>query len=478
MRGIVASVAFRWTLVIAGGFTAMALVLFGFIYWQTALYERERVDAVLRTAAEMLTGAPPAEIATRLESWLAQGPHDERYAALFAVSGAKLTGNIVAAPGSLPADGRVHRAVFKPVERDNDGDEREVVRAIAIRLDDGRLLAVGYDIDELEDVQKVIVRALGLGLLPMVLLSLLAGSILAVRAQRRIASVHEAVGRIMQGQIRERLPVRGTNDDLDRLAAAVNGMLGEIEYLVEEIRGVGDSIAHDLRTPLTRVRTRLERCRDEANTREEFQTAADRAIASVDQALGVVSAVLRIGEIEHGRRRAAFAPVDLAEVLADVAELYEPFAEEKGLVLTLHLTAGGPVTGDRDLLLEAVGNLVDNAIKFAPPGTDVRLCLTGEPDGIRLSVIDQGPGIPVTERARVLQRFYRGEKSRTIAGSGLGLSLVAAVATLHASRLEISGGETGCVVEIMFPTRQDNRPPVMDPALWPRGTGKLLHVAP
>ena len=325
------------------------------------------------------------------------------------------------------------------------------------RLGDGRLLVLGYDIDELDEVQDIVVRALSLGLAPAVLLSLAGGVVLARRGQRRIAAVHEAVGRIMQGQLRERLPVRGASDELDKVAAAVNGMLDRIEQLVEEIRGVGDSIAHDLRTPLTRVRTRLERSRDEARTREEFQAAADRAITSVDQALAVVSAVLRIGEIEHGKRRAAFGPVDLAGVLRDAAELYEPVAEEKDVALRVRLLpSDGPapdcdILGDRDLLLEAVGNLVDNAIKFTPAGTAVTLSLRGGPDGTRMSVADQGPGILPAERERVLQRFYRTEKSRTVEGSGLGLSLVAAVVTLHGFRLRIGAARPGCVVEVVCP---------------------------
>lgn len=279
----------------------------------------------------------------------------------------------------------------------------------------------------------------------------LIGILLARRAQRRIAAVHETVGRIVEGQLRERLPMRGTRDELDKLAGAVNGMLDEIERLVEEIRGVGDNIAHDLRTPLTRVRTRLERGREEARTREEFQAVIDRATIGVDKALAVVTAVLRIGEIEHGRRRAAFAAVDLADVLRDAAELYDPWAEEKGVWLRLDLAPARPVLGDRDLLLEAVGNLVDNAVKFAPTATEVLLSLAQGPAGPCLRVVDRGPGIPSAERERVLQRFYRAEKSRTVEGSGLGLSLVMAVATLHGFRLRITEANPGCVVEFACP---------------------------
>jgi len=326
---------------------------------------------------------------------------------------------------------------------------------------------VGYDIDELEEVQDLIVRALSLGLLPMVLLSFVGGTILASRAQRRIASMHVAVGQIMRGHLNQRLPVRGTGDDLDRLAATVNEMLAEIERLVEEIRGVGDSIAHDLRTPLTRVRTRLERSRDVVQTPEAFHATIDRAIGSVDQALAVVSAILRIGEIEHGRRRGAFGPVDLAEVVHDVAELYEPLAEEKGVTLELELAPAAIVIGDRDLLLEAIGNVVDNAIKFAPAGTQVMLSLDGSGFGARLRITDQGPGIPLHERGQVFQRFYRTESSRTVEGSGLGLSLVAAVLALHGFRMQITDAAPGCAVEIVCPIMPGQEPIQRRTALQP-----------
>ena len=469
LRALAASTAFRWTLAIAGGFTAMAMALFAFIYWQTAVHEQGRIDGIVLSEARSIADAPGGEAVSRLEAWLADDPHGVRYGGLFGPDGARAAGNILGLPAGLPADGMAHRAEIGPVGRDRDGDWPEVVRGVAQRLGDGRLgggrlLVLGYDIDELDEVREIVLRALGLGLAPAVLLSLAGGVLLARRGQRRIAAVHEAVGRIMQGQLRERLPVHGASDELDKVAAAVNGMLDRIEQLVEEIRGVGDSIAHDLRTPLTRVRTRLERSRDEARTREEFQAAADRAITSVDQALAVVSAVLRIGEIEHGKRRAAFGPVDLAGVLRDAAELYEPVAEEKGVALRLRLLPGEEpapgygmpcctVPGDRDLLLEAVGNLVDNAIKFTPAGTAVTLSLRCGPGAARLSVADQGPGIPPAERERVLQRFYRTEKSRTVEGSGLGLSLVAAVVALHGFRLRIAaaepgGGVPGCLVEV------------------------------
>lgn len=445
---LVATTVFRWTLAIAGGFTAMSLFLFAFIYWQTAVHEQVRIDGIVTRQVRAIANAQPAQTIEQLQVWLAEDRHGTRYAGLFGSDDERIAGNVLATPRGLPTDGRAHRVVISPIGRDPDGDDPEVVRGAAERLGDGQLLVIGYDIDELDEVEALILRALWLGLGPALLLALGCGALLARRAQRRIAGVHLAVGRIMRGHLRERLPVHGAADDFDRVAIAVNGMLGEIERLVEEIRGVGDSIAHDLRTPLTRVRTRLERSRDEAHTREEFQAAVDRAIVSVDQALAVIAAVLRIGEIEHGRRVAAFVSMDLAEVLRDAAELYEPVAEERGVSLSLNLAPAAPVQGDRDLLLEAVGNLLDNAIKFAPPGTAVLLSLASRSEGASLCVTDRGPGIPAEERERVLQRFYRTEKSRTVEGCGLGLSLVAAVVALHGFRLRIGDADPGCKCEI------------------------------
>jgi signal transduction histidine kinase len=216
---------------------------------------------------------------------------------------------------------------------------------------------------------------------------------------------------------------------------------------MHEIRDVGDEIAHDLRTPLTRVRARLERARDGAATREELVEAADRAIAGIDQTLAIITALLRIAEIEHRERRVSFREIDLAEVVREAAELYEPIAEEKGL--TLATEAGSvPVYGDRDLLLEATVNLVDNAVKFTPAGGKVWLSALKTPGGPVLRVADTGPGIEESEREAVLRRFYRTDKSRHTDGTGLGLSLVAAIARMHGFSLNIRGGDPGCVVEL------------------------------
>jgi signal transduction histidine kinase len=224
-------------------------------------------------------------------------------------------------------------------------------------------------------------------------------------------------------------------------------MLGEIEALVHEIAGVGDDIAHDLRTPLTRVRVRLERGRAHATTLEELRTSVDQAIGGLDQSLLIITALLRIAEIEHSRRREGFGEVQLAPLLREISDLYEPIAEDKGLTLQVETVDEAIVHGDRDLLFEAVANLVDNAVKFTPEGGRVELVLLRREGGTVIRVRDTGVGISENEREAVTKRFYRSDKSRGTKGLGLGLSLVAAIVKLHGFRFTISAGP-GCTVEI------------------------------
>jgi signal transduction histidine kinase len=231
------------------------------------------------------------------------------------------------------------------------------------------------------------------------------------------------------------------------LAVIVNGMLDEIEALVHSMAGAGDDIAHDLRTPLTRVRVMLERGRNNAATLEELRATVDQAIVGLDQSLAIITALLRITEIEHSQRLAGFSQVALADLVREVGDLYEPIAEDKRVAFTVGADEDVTVRGDRDLLFEAIANLVDNAVKFTPEGGRVELSLSREGDEGIVRVRDTGPGIAEAEQDFVARRFYRSDKSRTNPGLGLGLSLVAAIAKLHGFRFTISPGP-GCVVEI------------------------------
>jgi signal transduction histidine kinase len=269
-------------------------------------------------------------------------------------------------------------------------------------------------------------------------------------AMRRIDGVTRAIQRIVNGDLSERLPTRGRTDDLDRLAIVVNGMLAEIERLMHEVKGVCDNIAHDLRTPLTRLLAGLERTRRWNASSDDYAAAIDEAVVETKAVLNTFAALLRIAEVESGARRAGFTDTDISEVIADAVEFYEPVAEQKGIALVRFAPEGEPAVmrGDPSLLFEAVGNLVDNALKFTPRGGRVTVCGFDRAGTIGFEVTDTGPGIPADEAASVLRRFYRAESSRNTPGSGLGLALVAAVVRLHGMDLAISDAKPGCRVTI------------------------------
>ena len=298
--------------------------------------------------------------------------------------------------------------------------------------------------------ERIVRETLTLGLIPALALSIATGILLSVRAQRRVRLVNGRVQRIMAGDLRERLPTRDSNGPFDKLASGVNKMLDEIETLVKSIASVGNDIAHDLRTPLTRVRICLERGRDNAKTPEELREVINQAIVRLDQSLAVITALLRISEIEHTRRFDAFRKVALVDLLREVHELYEPISEGKNVVMSLEANENLYAYADRDLLFEALANPVDNAVKFTPEGGRVMLSLSRKNADAVIRVADSGPGIADGDTELVMRRFYRSDKSRTEPGFGLGLSLVGAIVKLHGFRIRLSSGP-GCIAELLAP---------------------------
>jgi signal transduction histidine kinase len=443
----VRTTTFRWTLGVSGAFVLCTLLLFGFVYWQTAAYMTSRIDGLLTDELRVIVAAAPEQRLEHIDNRLRQDPRRVRIAGLFGADGRHIGGNVETLPPGLvsgvPASAQVARI-------DNRGRETQNVRLIAHRLPSGEELVVGRNIDELSEIAEIVGQALALGLLPAFGLAVATGILLSLRAKKRLEEVNRTILRIVAGDLRERLPTHGRDDPFDQLAVSVNRMLGEIEALIHEIAGVGDDIAHDLRTPLTRVRVRLERGRERATTLEELRGVADQAIAGLDQSLAIITALLRIAEIEHSRRLEGFSQVGLAPLLREVGDLYDPIAEDKGVALRVEAADGATVHGDRDLLFEAVANLVDNAVKFTPAGGCVELALSRRDGETIVGVRDTGPGIPESERDAVTRRFYRADKSRRTEGLGLGLSLVAAIVKLHGFRLAIAAGP-GCTVEIVCP---------------------------
>jgi signal transduction histidine kinase len=435
---------FRSTAAVAGAFAVYIAVLFAIVYWRTERYLIARSDEVVTMRATELASVAPQRRLDAIADFLRQDPRMVQYAGLFGPDVRSIAGNLAFLPVDLKVGGPAQESLFA-----TEGGEGQIVRGIARRLPNGEVLVVGRKIDEAAEIAQIVGATLGLGLIPALCLSIAAGIFLSVRAQKRVAEVNRKVQRIMAGDLRERLPARGGNDPFDKLAVIVNGMLENIETLIHEIAGVGDDIAHDLRTPLTRVRVRLERGR-RCSTHEELQTVVDQAIAGLDQSLAIITALLRITEIEHARKLEGFGDVPLAPLLHEVSELYEPIAEDKQITLRIDAAVDAMVRGDRDLLFEAIANLVDNAVKFTPAGGHVDLGLFHRDGEMAIQVRDTGPGISESDSKAVTRRFYRSDKSRSSGGLGLGLSLVAAIVKLHNFRLTITPGK-GCTAEIAFP---------------------------
>ena len=383
-----------------------------------------------------------------IQDHLRQDSRGVQFAGLFGADGHGIAGNMERLPTGLDIDAPVQTARIARMDQPDRGDQ--VVRAIGRRLQNGDVLVIGRNVDETREISRVVGQALALGLLPAFCLCLLAGAWLSVRAQKRVEEVNQRVQRIIAGDLHERLPYRKVDEPFSKLAVIVNGMLDEMEAMINALAGVGNDIAHDLRTPLTRARLALERGRTNAATLEQLQAVTDKAISGIDQSLTIITALLRLAEIENSRRSAGFGDVALHEMLREVCDIYEPIAENKNVALQVGIKQEVNVRGDRDLLIEAVANLVDNAIKFTPEGgrVDIEL-LRGESKGI-VRITDTGCGITEDERDAVLRRFYRSDKIRNTPGVGLGLNLVAAIVKLHGFRLMIHPGP-GCRVEIACP---------------------------
>jgi signal transduction histidine kinase len=439
---------FRSTLVIAGAFVLCTVLLFGFVYWQTAAYITSSFDALITGELRIFATEPPERWLPHINERLDNDPRRVRIAGLFGADGHRIAGNLESLPGGLTPDVPADAVV---VRVDNRARETVKVRLATERLPDGEILAIGRNIEEVAGIANIVRRALMLSLLPAFGLAVVIGLVLSLRARRRLSEVNRRIRRIVTGDLRERLPTSKGNDPFDQLAVSVNRMLGEIETLIQEIAGVGNDIAHDLRTPLTRVRARLERGRARAATLDELRAVVDQSIAGLDQSLAVVTALLRIAEIEHSRRLEGFSQVQLAPLVREVSDLYEPIAEDKHVTLQVEAADEATVHGDRDLLFEAVANLVDNAVKFTPEGGRVTLALLRRDGESVIQVKDTGPGISEAEREAVVKRFYRSDKSRNTEGLGLGLSLVAAIVKLHGFRFTIATGP-GCTTEIAFPS--------------------------
>ena len=352
--------------------------------------------------------------------------------------------------GEMPTTGGLRpgwSTIAVALAEEDDG-RSEQVRAYAVDLGGGLLLAVGDDLGRIGDVEAAVASALLWTVGLAALLGIGGGAWISRAFLARVDAIARTAEAIIDGDLARRIPLHGAGDDLDRLAGTLNHMLDRIGALMESLRQVGNDVAHDLRTPLSRLYQRLEDARLHADSVPQYQTAVDAACAEAELLLETFSALLRIAQLEGGSPRTAFADVDLSAIAESVIDAYRPDAEELGHSLVSDIAPAVAFNGDQELLTQMLANLVENALRHTPSGTCITIRLHPTAIGARLVVEDDGPGVAPADLAHLTERFFRGDRSRSTAGNGLGLSLVAAVAELHRARLCLENREPGLRVTL------------------------------
>jgi signal transduction histidine kinase len=374
-------------------------------------------------------------------------------------TGSVLAGNLLELPSEAKLIGRF---VEFDYQRHMQGEEvTRTARGQAFFLSGGFLLLVARDVSERRLTRQLFSTTLPWSVGLMLAFGLVGGAILSRNLLRRLDTINRTSAEIVAGDFSRRIPLTRAHDEFDFLAENLNRMLERTERLMKGMREVVDSVAHDLRTPLNRLRNRLEEMQRRVDPDSPHLEDIDAAIAETDRLIGTFNALLLIAEADSGIMRGAMAPIDLSAIVADVAELYEPLAEEKSISLAVAPSGVMMVEGNRSLVSQALANLIDNAIKYTPSGGHIDVSAAESPAGVNLTVADSGPGIPPEHRARVLERFVRLESSRNSPGTGLGLSLVAAVARLHDATLTLADNNPGLKATISFPrapTRKRSEP--------------------
>lgn len=441
------SLAFRLALLYGIVFAASAAALIGLVYFTTTASLTQQRDHAITVELEELrselgeAGAGIAEVKREINV-RDTAPEKSQYVySLYDKAGNLLAGSAAKLPR---ADAWIDVTALSP-----DDSAPHTTHFRTTLLPGDYLLGVGEDTEQLDDLHAFLRAALLIGLAAALGIALVGGWTLSWTFRQRLDRVAAVCGEIMDGRLSLRIPFRAGGDEIDLLAGSVNAMLDRIVGLMETLRQVSVDVAHDLRTPLARLRQGLESTKFKAKTTEDYASAVDKAIGEADTILDTFSALLRIAELEAGTRRSAFKTVDLSRLFETVADAYAPPAEENGQQIVAHIQPGVSFTGDANLLTQMIANLVANALRHSPKGTTVTVELAGgaRPIGV---VADNGPGIPEADRTRVFQRFVRLESSRTTPGSGLGLPLCAAIAELHGVRLELKDNKPGLRCELQF----------------------------
>ncbi|HKF10968.1 MAG TPA: ATP-binding protein [Xanthobacteraceae bacterium] len=446
--------AFKLTLVYLTVFALFAAFLLAYFAWNTR-----------RLITEQITQTVDAEITGLAEQYRQGGIRrlvfvvDARSrrpgSSLYLVTtraGEGLAGNVGSlATGILETSGWTETA-YRRLDDPDGAEHHALVRVF--QLPAGFRLLVGRDLEERERLHDIVLAAGRWSLAIVIVLGVAGGFFVTRRVLKRVDAMTETTRKIMDGDLAGRLPIAGTGDELDRLASNLNAMLERIEALMRGLKEVSDNIAHDLKTPLTRLRNRCEEALRVAEDESQYRAALESTIEESEALIRTFNALLMIARAESGQARDGMAEIDAAEIARGVGELYEPLADDKGIHLKVEAPTAAPLHGNRELISQALANLVDNAIKYGGiNGADAEIIVTarGEGDRILLAVADSGSGIPAADRGRVVERFVRLEQSRSQPGSGLGLSLASAVARLHGGELKLEDNYPGLKTVISLP---------------------------
>jgi len=462
---LIRTTAFRLTLVYLLLFALFAASLLGYFAWNTRRLITEQITTTVNAEIGEVSNSYTRRGLTGLVNTVenrARRPGANLYL-VTTPEGVAIAGNVSALTAGVMASSGWSETAYRRLDEQDKADHRALVRVT--ELSSGFRLLIGRDLDERRRLFGIVAKAAQWSLLVVVVLGLGGGVFVARRVLRRIDAMTGTTRRIMAGDLSGRLPVGRSGDELDRLAENLNAMLERIEALMTGLKEVSDNIAHDLKTPLTRLRNRAEEALASSGSEAGYRAALERTIEESDGLIRTFNALLMIARAESGQARGNMDDFDAADVARGIHELYEPLAEDDGMTLRVKAAAPARLHGNRELISQALANLVENAIKYGKPtpalqplgadavaGTrEILIEARREGDQVLFSVTDHGPGIPESDRRHAIERFVRLETSRTLPGSGLGLSLASAVATLHGGELRLGDSHPGLVATLAIP---------------------------
>ncbi len=465
---------FRLAVVYLAIFAASAYTLLFFLYFSTSRFMAAQTDETIMAEVVGLEEQYRRRGLPGLRQVVIERSAKSDLSIYLLANGdrSRIAGNLTAWPGATPQGGDwIDFQYERPLTA--GGTATRPARARRFVLEGNFLLLVGRDVNLRQQVEERISAALGWAGAMTLAIGVLGGLFMSRNMLTRLDAINRASTDIMRGDLTRRVPISGNEDELDDLAQNLNSMLDQIERLMAGMRDVADNIAHDLRTPLNRLRSRLEVTLMKPASAEEYQTAIEAAIADADGLIRTFNALLLIAETETGAARENMSDVNLEKIVRDVTELYEPVAEGKEIVIDVKADSGVTAYGNAMLISQALANLVDNAIKYSPQKGRIAVRAGFGPRGPELTVVDSGPGIPAADRERVLRRFVRLEASRSAPGAGLGLSLVSAIARLHNAAIALDDANPGLRVTLSFPL-----PALAVRALAPRAPHVPSEAAP